>query len=92
MAAAYKSLKEDFVSNLTGGDISAINYVATVAPVSPPNSIQTPANCWFTGCTCPLVRAAVKASLLYATDTFDSHNRLLVQCYGHPLGDHALRV
>lgn len=34
MAANYKALKEDFVSNLTGGDISEINYVTAVAPVS----------------------------------------------------------
>src|ERR1700709_1726379 len=34
MAASYKSLKEDFVSGLTGGDISEINYVTAVAPVS----------------------------------------------------------
>ena len=34
MAESYKSLKEDFVSNLTGGKISEINYVTAVAPVS----------------------------------------------------------
>ena len=34
MAASYKSLKEDFVSNLTGGEIGEINLVAAVAPVS----------------------------------------------------------
>jgi hypothetical protein len=34
MEASYKSLKEDFVSNLTGGSISEINYVTAVAPVS----------------------------------------------------------
>jgi hypothetical protein len=33
MAASYKSLKEDFVSNLTGGEIGEINYVTAVAPV-----------------------------------------------------------
>ncbi|KAL8732977.1 MAG: hypothetical protein Q9166_002375 [cf. Caloplaca sp. 2 TL-2023] len=35
MAQSYKSLKEDFVSNLSGGSISEINYVTIVAPVSP---------------------------------------------------------
>ncbi|TAQ83661.1 hypothetical protein B7494_g8016 [Chlorociboria aeruginascens] len=34
MAASYKSLKEDFVSNLSGGEVSEINYVTAVAPVS----------------------------------------------------------
>lgn len=33
MAQSYKTLKEDFVSNLTGGKISDINYVTAVAPV-----------------------------------------------------------
>ncbi|CZR54991.1 probable GPI-anchored wall transfer protein 1 [Phialocephala subalpina] len=32
--ASYKALKEDFVSNLTGGDISEINYVTAVAPAA----------------------------------------------------------
>jgi hypothetical protein len=38
MAASYKSLKEDFVSNLTGGEIGEINYVTAVAPVSSTNA------------------------------------------------------
>jgi phosphatidylinositol glycan class W len=33
IAASYKALKEDFVSNLTGGEIGEINYVTAVAPV-----------------------------------------------------------
>ena len=36
MAQSYKSLKENFVSNLSGGDIWEINYVTAVAPVSEP--------------------------------------------------------
>ncbi|KAL9014974.1 MAG: hypothetical protein Q9180_008909, partial [Flavoplaca navasiana] len=32
MAQSYKSLKEDFVSNLSGGGIWEINYVTAVAP------------------------------------------------------------
>ncbi|KAI1326981.1 GPI-anchored wall transfer protein 1 [Xylariaceae sp. FL0255] len=31
---SYKQLKEDFVSNLSGGPISEINYVTSVAPVA----------------------------------------------------------
>jgi phosphatidylinositol glycan class W len=37
IAASYKRLKEDFVSNLTGGEIGEINYVTAVAPVGPPS-------------------------------------------------------
>jgi hypothetical protein len=33
MEKDYKSLKEDFVSNLSGGPITEINYVTAVAPV-----------------------------------------------------------
>ena len=33
MSQSYKSLKEDFVSNLSGGSIGEINYVTAVAPV-----------------------------------------------------------
>ncbi|KAI9705824.1 MAG: Glucosaminyl phosphatidylinositol (GlcN-PI) nositol acylation protein [Candelina mexicana] len=34
MANSYKTLKEDFVSNLPGGDISEINWVTAVAPAA----------------------------------------------------------
>ncbi|KAI9868214.1 MAG: Glucosaminyl phosphatidylinositol (GlcN-PI) nositol acylation protein [Trichoglossum hirsutum] len=34
MANSYKTLKEDFVSNLTGGSINEINAVTTVAPAA----------------------------------------------------------
>ncbi|CCF45635.1 GPI-anchored wall transfer protein 1 [Colletotrichum higginsianum] len=33
-AASYKKLKEDFVSNLSGGSASEINYVTAVAPIA----------------------------------------------------------
>ncbi|ESZ97000.1 hypothetical protein SBOR_2616 [Sclerotinia borealis F-4128] len=34
MAASYKSLKENFVSNLTGGGLGEINMVTAVAPIA----------------------------------------------------------
>ena len=33
MAQSYKTLKEDFVSNHSGGSVAEINYVTAVAPV-----------------------------------------------------------
>lgn len=33
MAQSYKALKEGFVSNLSGGEVSEINKVTAVAPV-----------------------------------------------------------
>ena len=32
---SYKQLKEDFVSGLSGGSVTEINYVTAVAPVRP---------------------------------------------------------
>ena len=42
MAQSYKSMKEEFVSNLSGGGIGEINTVTAVAPVSsiPSSSIH----------------------------------------------------
>lgn len=37
MAQSYKTLKENFVSNHSGGTISEINAVTAVAPVSAHN-------------------------------------------------------
>jgi len=33
MAQSYKALKEGFISNLSGGEVSEVNYVTAVAPV-----------------------------------------------------------
>lgn len=38
--ASYKQLKEDFVSNLSGGTVTEIYYVTAVAPVCPFLSLQ----------------------------------------------------
>jgi hypothetical protein len=63
MAASYKALKEDFVSNLTGGEIGEINYVTAVAPVSYISSNAEGANSC-TGSRYSLVGATVAAVLL----------------------------
>ena len=34
MAQSYKTLKEEFVSNLSGSSVSEVNYVTAIAPVS----------------------------------------------------------
>ena len=33
MSQSYKALKEDFVSNLSGGDIHEVSLVTAIAPV-----------------------------------------------------------
>ena len=65
MAASYKALKEDFVSNLTGGEIGEINYVTAVAPVSSLFLVAELANLCEGSCY-SLVGAAVTAVLLQA--------------------------
>jgi hypothetical protein len=63
IAASYKALKEDFVSNLTGGEIGEINYVTAVAPVSHPFCFADSADVW-KGSSCALVGPTVAAVLL----------------------------
>lgn len=63
MAASYKSLKEDFVSNLTGGGIGEINYVTAVAPVSLNTFVLDFSNLRI-GCSNYLVCIAITAFIL----------------------------
>ena len=63
MAASYKSLKEDFVSNLTGGEIGEINYVTAVAPVSSNAHILSSSNLRI-GSSDHLVCVAITAFIL----------------------------
>jgi phosphatidylinositol glycan class W len=63
MAASYKALKEDFVSNLSGGEIGEINYVAAVAPVSFTSPTTEYANS-SKGCRYSLVSTTIAAVLL----------------------------
>lgn len=44
MAQSYKTLKENFVSNLSGGTVSEINWVTAVAPVKFAQSKSHPYN------------------------------------------------
>lgn len=39
---SYKQLKEDFVSNLSGGSVGEINLVISIAPVRPPSLVSPP--------------------------------------------------
>ena len=67
MAQSYKALKEDFVSNLSGGSIWEINFVTAVAPVSSNSSCLASASLsidrLMTGCCSALVRPTVTAGI-----------------------------
>ena len=43
-ATSYKQMKEDFVSNLTGGSVTEINNVVTVGPVCETSNTSTDAH------------------------------------------------
>lgn len=61
MAQSYKSLKESFVSNLSGGTILEINTVTAVAPVSADILFQDSSLLMnlLLGCCPPLVSSSV---------------------------------
>lgn len=42
MAQSYKTLKEDFVSNLSGGRVLEVYYVTAVAPVNTNRDLLDP--------------------------------------------------
>lgn len=97
MAASYKALKEDFVSNLTGGKIGEINYVTAVAPVRfclaslyllPSSGVIIADSC--KGSNNPLVHPAIPPILLHALYAPCIHNRLSPQRLRHPARHHAL--
>ena len=59
MAQSYKTLKEDFVSNLAGGKISEINYVTAVAPVCTIVYLSTTLTVAIIGCSSLVVCTSV---------------------------------
>lgn len=83
MAASYKSLKEDFVSNLTGGEISEINYVTAVAPVSSETLTLDVANMQ-TGSSDRLVCFAVAAFILQTLQSSLFRSRFSPQRRSYP--------
>lgn len=83
MANSYKILKEDFVSNLAGGDITEINYVTAVAPVC------ASVLCSLRLLTCrdlrrPVVNIANTAILFPSVHAFGVCRRLPAQCRRYP--------
>ncbi len=90
IAASYKSLKEDFVSNLTGGEIWEINYVTAVAPVSfKPLALDIsnlPA-----GSSCCLVCLAVPPFVLQILRSHFPCRRYSTQCRSYSPCDDTLR-
>lgn len=82
---SYKALKEDFVSNLTGGTIEEINYVTAVAPVSP--GLQPLFGCrsyGYTGCFDCVVSPTVSNILLFHIWPIAICRGLPAQCWMHP--------
>ncbi|POS84606.1 hypothetical protein EPUL_004443 [Erysiphe pulchra] len=74
-AASYKVLKEEFVSNLTGGSISEINYVTAVAPTNAATTDSTTTSAvWI----CTFVEFLINVlSILLATTLYASKPVLL---------------
>lgn len=66
MAQSYKNLKEDFVSNLSGGSVLEINWVTAVAPVGLTilEAISQGLTCFSTGGLLAMVRSPVSPRLL----------------------------
>ena len=86
MAQSYKTLKEDFVSNLSGGQISEINYVTAVAPVghvaasiAGPKSTDTRI-----GGGSTLVCSSITSGLLRQLWPYCVRDRLSSQCWSNP--------
>lgn len=83
MAATYKSLKEDFVSNLTGGEIQEINYVTAVAPVSSNTRNLSSSNLRIGSSNC-LVCVTIAALVLQTLQPPSVRSGFPPQCWSHP--------
>ena len=82
MAASYKSLKEDFVSNLTGGEIGEINYVTAVAPVSL-HAMNLDLSDLRTGRSNRLVCSTVTAFVLQILRSYLFRRRFSAECWSY---------
>ena len=85
MAQSYKTLKEAFVSNLSGGSIWEINHVTAVAPVciSAVTCLQM-LNLGYTGSLSAMGRSTVTSSLLRRIPPCSNPDGLSSQCCSHP--------
>lgn len=83
---SYKKLKEDFVSNLSGGSVTEINYVTSVAAVSPspPRSFVRTKLIHTTGCGHSLGCPPGPPIVLPAVHTPCLCRRFPPQCRRHP--------
>ncbi len=85
MAQSYKALKEGFVSNLSGGNVSEINYVTAVAPVRLSDLIplRELTETIFSGSCSSLVSSSRPSGSLRRLWHSSIRNRLPPQCWSN---------
>lgn len=87
MTQSYKALKEDFVSNLSGGSVLEVNYVTAVAPVRPQLALAKPHTyCMSLVSLFLVVGTSSTASFLRQLWPNADACRLPSQCYVPPIG------
>ena len=88
MDAKYKALKEDFVSNLSGGSVWDINLVTLVAPVSTTfvfDSNRFRLTSRFLGRCSPLVHPTIPSESVHTLHNRGMPHRLPAALRRHPL-------
>ena len=85
MTQSYKALKEGFVSNLSGGDVSEINLVTVVAPVGSNDLLflRELIEIKFAGSRSSLVGSSGSTSFLYQSWLSRIRGRLPPQCWSY---------